>query len=362
MNSPFELLVRARGAQLRPVEGGEYPIRFGRPFDEHKAARAAAALFDISFLGKFEVAGPDAAEFAQRMLSADMRAVGAGCGAASYLLSAQGKIQHSFVALATPDGYLFILEGSDVPTLKADLEKFRFAEKITYQDYTDVLGALLLAGPKSVEILAAASGGANPPGPEEYKHAFIHIAGSAVLVVRDRRSGSDGFLLLISRAAAEPVWNAIEAAGAARGMQPAGLTAYDSLRLEAGRPRFGLDYNNENFPQEVGDTGAFSLNKGCYPGQETVARIDTYGRVHRRLTCLILDSPNEDLPERGDKLLLGSEEIGRVQSWAISPTLERPIAFAIVRNAKASPGTQLEIQEGARRLTAKVVDPPIVAL
>jgi folate-binding Fe-S cluster repair protein YgfZ len=128
------------------------------------------------------------------------------------------------------------------------------------------------------------------------------------------------------------------------------------------------------FPQETGLVDSFSLTKGCYPGQETVARIDTYGRVHRALRGLILDSPNEDLPEMGDKLLLdsasgakdagaeeaGSAEVGEVRSWAISPALERPIAFAIVKNAKAPVGTDLAIRAGGRSLTARVVEPPIV--
>lgn len=359
MNSPFEAFARQAGAVMRPVEGAEYPIRFAHPFEEHRATRAAAGLFDISFLGKFEISGADARDFTHRMVSADVRGVTPGTGTPSYLLTAQGKIAHSFDALATPDGFLLILEGTEVRALMADLEKFRFQENIQYRDFTNDLGALLLAGPRAAEILGAAAGGAALPGPEEYKHSFVPVGGAGVLVVRDRRAGVDGFVLFVARPAAEIVWNALVAAGAPRGMKHCGLTAYDSLRLEAGRPRFGLDYSHELFPQEVGISAAFSLNKGCYPGQETVARIDTYGRVHRRLTCLILDSPNEDLPEAGDRLLLGAEDVGEVKSWAISPTLERPVAFALVRNVKCPAGTKLEIHAEGRNLTAEVKDPPI---
>lgn len=360
VTSPFETFAAAAGAAMRPVEGAQYPIRYEHPFAEHRAARTSAVLIDVSFLGKLEISGSDAKDFTHRMLSADVRGIAPGSGTPSYLLSAQGKIQHSFDALATPDGFLLILEGTDVKSLMLELEKFRFNENITYRDFTNDLGALLLAGPKAVSILTEAAGGAPLPGPEEHKHSFVKIDGTGALVVRDRQCGTDGFLLFIIRPAAETVWNALRRAGDPRGMKLAGLAAFDSLRLEAGRPRFGLDYTNDLFPQEVGITEAFSLNKGCYPGQETVARIDTYGRVHRRLTCLILDSPKEDVPERGDKLLLGSEEVGEVKSWTISPTLERPIAFAVVRNVKAPAGIQLEIKSGDRYLTAQVVDPPVV--
>ena len=361
MSSPFEAANRAAGAVLREVEGGEYPIRFAHPFEEHRAVRRAAGLIDLSFLGKLEIAGPDAREFLHRIASADLSGLKPGQGAASYVLSAQGKIQHSFEALATPDGFLVIAEGSAVPALIQDLETFRFGEKVGYRDFTNDLGALLLCGPNAEAILRAAAEGEPPPASAERSHTFLKIEGSSVLTVCDWRTGSQGYLLLVIRPAAEAVLAKLDEAGGVRGLRRVGLSAYDSLRLEAGRPRFGLDFGSDLFPQEVGIASAFSLTKGCYPGQETVARIDTYGRVHRRLCGLVLDSPREDLPERGDKLLLGNEEVGEVKSWAISPSLERPIAFAVVKTAKAPAGTTLAIHGEGRELTAKVVELPIVA-
>src|SRR5262245_53295146 len=92
--SPFEADLRARGAVMIAVEDGEYPARFGHPFAEHRAARTAAALFDLSFLGKLEIAGPDAKAYLHRLASADLSSLAPGQGRASYLLSAQGKIRH----------------------------------------------------------------------------------------------------------------------------------------------------------------------------------------------------------------------------------------------------------------------------
>lgn len=360
MPSPFLSAHQASHAVLGAVEGGEYPLRFAHPFEEHRAVRGAAGLLDLSFLGKLEVAGADARALLQRLAAADLSNLAPGEGAPSYLLSAQGKIQHSFDALCTPDGFLLVSEGSDVPQLVKDLETFRFGEKVTYRDFTEDLGALLLAGPRARAILAACAEGPLPPDEPERRHAFVRVAGSPVLAISDRRTGSPGFLLLVIRPAAAAVLAAIEAAGAPLGLRRIGLSAFDALRIEAGRPRFGLDFGNEHFPQEVGISGAFSLTKGCYPGQETVARIDSYGRVHRRLCGLVLDSPREDLPARGDRLSLGSEEVGEVRSWAISPALERPVAFGIVRSAKAPDGAVLAIRADGRELTAKVTGLPIV--
>lgn len=360
MPSPFEALQRAQGAVFVATEGGDYPLRFGHPFEEHRAVRTAAGLVDLSFLGKLEVSGPDAKAFLQRMASADLSTLAPGEGTTSYLLSAQGKIRHAFDALATPDGYLLVLEGSAVPELIRDLEGFRFGETLTFRDFTSILGALLLAGPKADDILEAAIGAPRAIGAKEHTHALVSIAGARVLAIRDRRTGSPGFLLLVPAAAAREVWTALDAAGHSRGLARVGLTAFDALRIEAGVARFGLDYTSDLFPQEVGRADAFSLSKGCYPGQETVARIDTYGRVHRRLCGLVLDSPNEDLPAHGDRLRQGSDDVGEVRSWAISPALERPVAFAIVKSAKAPAGAELTIEDGNRRLTARVTDLPIV--
>jgi folate-binding protein YgfZ len=358
--SPFEADLRARGAVMIPVEDGQYPARFAHPFAEHKAARTAAALFDVSFLGKLEIAGPDAKAFLHRLASADLSRLSPGQGGTSYLLSAQGKIRHSFDALATPDGFLLISEGSAVPELVEDLEKFRFGESATLRDFTAVLGALLLTGPKAGAVLARAVEGA-PPAGGEHAHGFVKIASAGVLAALDGRAGMAGYLLLVPAAAAAAVLTELTRAGEPDGLVLAGLTAFDALRIEAGRARFGLDYTRDHFPQEVGREEAFSLNKGCYPGQETVARIDSYGRVHRQLRGLVLDSPKEDVPEHGDRLLAGEEDVGEVRSWAISPLLERPVALAVVKSAKAPVGSDLAIRSGGRELTAKVTGLPIVA-
>ena len=343
---------------LRPVEGGEFPLRYDHPFAEHRGASATAGLLDLSVLGKVECAGKDAREFLQRIVSADLRRCAPGSGTRSYLLDGKGKVQFAFQALATPDGFLLLTEAGFVPKLVAELEKLRFSEEVGYRDYTDALAALLVAGPRAEAIVAAAAGGSALPGPAEHAHAFVAIGAHRPLVVRDRRTGLEGFLLLVPAGAAAAVYAAIETAGRPHGLRRIGLAAFDSLRIEAGRPRFGLDYESDLFPQEIGDTSAFSLDKGCYPGQETVARIDTYGKTHRKLVTVALDSPNEDLPERGDKLRIGAEDAGEIRSWTISPSIERPLAFAVVRAAKASPEAALEIREGARTLTARIVPPP----
>lgn len=358
--SPFEAAHRAAQGVLQPVEGAQYPIRFTHPFAEHQAARSAAVVIDLSFLGKLELAGPDAREFLQRIASADLSQTPPGQGHASYLLNGQGKVVHAFDALATPDGFLLITESGGTGPIAKDVATLQFGEKIQLQDYSDHLGALLLAGPRAEAIVSAAiDRGALPPEVPR-SHAFVGIEGASVLAIRDARAGIPGLLLLVPRAAADAVLQKLLNAGQAMGLQRAGLAAFDTLRIEAGLPRFGLDFGNDLFPQEIAIDEAFSLSKGCYPGQETVARIDTYGKTHRKLVGLVLDSPKEDVPQRGDRLLKGTEEVGEVRSWAISPLLERPVALAVVRTAKAPVGAELEIRsDDGRALTAKVVDFPI---
>ena len=167
---------KSRGRVPNPVR----PSLRGAP-----GGSARRGLIDLSFLGKLEIAGPDAREFLHRIASADLSGLKPGQGAASYVLSAQGKIQHSFEALATPDGFLVIAEGSAVPALIQDLETFRFGEKVGYRDFTNDLGALLLCGPNAEAILRAAAEGEPPPASAERSHTFLKIEGSSVLTVCD---------------------------------------------------------------------------------------------------------------------------------------------------------------------------------
>ena len=139
------------------------------------------------------------------------------------------------------------------------------------------------------------------------------------------------------------------------GLNPIGKTTLETARIEAGLPQLGPDINERIMPPEANLEGiAFSLSKGCYPGQEVVARMDTYGSVKRRLVVLGMKGTNNDLPKTGAKLLSGTREVGWLSSSTFSPLLQKPIALGFPLQDFTSPNTHLEIETLNRRFPARV--------
>ncbi|MGH7168309.1 MAG: glycine cleavage T C-terminal barrel domain-containing protein, partial [Nitrospiraceae bacterium] len=148
-------------------------------------------------------------------------------------------------------------------------------------------------------------------------------------------------------------WDRLWSAGEPMGLKPFGTEAREALRLEAGLPRAGADLTEEIVPPEANLEGkAFSLSKGCYPGQEVVARLDTYGSVRRRLVGLVLQ--DQVLPPKGAKLFSGEREVGWITSAARSPALKRVIAFGFPLRDFSTPGTALTVEIEGRRSDATV--------
>ena len=143
------------------------------------------------------------------------------------------------------------------------------------------------------------------------------------------------------------------------GLQPFGTQALETLRVEAGLPKMGPDLNENIVPPEANLEGkSFSLSKGCYPGQEVVARMDTYGSVRRRLVGLTLSE--SAVPLSGAKVYSGDREVGWVSSAVLSPSLGKAIAFAFPLRDFSKPGTDLEVDTEGRRVTATVQELPFV--
>jgi len=147
------------------------------------------------------------------------------------------------------------------------------------------------------------------------------------------------------------------------GGRPCGWQAIEMARIEAGIPRFGVDMDETNLPPEAGiDARAISYTKGCYIGQEVIARIRTYGQVAKALRGLRLADNLKDVPRKGDKLYLGDKEIGYVTSAIASPTLKSNIALAYVRREANQIGAELILQTSAGKSSAKIVQLPFIAL
>jgi folate-binding protein YgfZ len=211
---------------------------------------------------------------------------------------------------------------------------------------------LLVSGPKAADLVKAAFG-ADVNGLKPLSFATQDIAGQQALLLRTEETGEIDIEVLIPADGMIAAWEQLWSAGQPMGLKPFGIEAREMLRMEAGLPKAGPDLNEEIVPPEANLEGkAFSLSKGCYPGQEVVARMDTYGSVRRRLVGLVVKDPV--VPTKGSKLFSGDREVGWISSAVRSPSVGGVIAFGFPLRDFSAPGTALTVDVNGARHDATV--------
>jgi tRNA-modifying protein YgfZ len=304
---------------------------------QYRQLREECGLLDRSERGKLMVSGGEAAEYLQGQLTNDVEALDPGEGAYAALLDRKGHIQADMRVLRPTVDELWIdTEAAALEAVRRHLETYKIGREVAIADLTAERAILSLIGPRSAELA-----GTSPLS--ENRCETASVAGVACLAV-----GTEAGIDLIAKAGdAAPLREALLAAGAAE----VGPEAAEIVRIEAGRPRFGAEMSTETMPAEAGIVErAISFSKGCYIGQEPVARLHYRGRPNRTLRGLELSAPAAP----GTSLRLGEKEVGRVGSACVSPA-RGPIALAIVRR-EAEPGAELAVGEDG--VTARVIDLP----
>jgi folate-binding protein YgfZ len=305
----------------------------------YRALRTGAGVLDRSELGKLALTGAQAAEMLNGQISNDVEALAPGSGCYAALLTNKGKMLGDLRVLDTGDELLLLTERSALQALFDQIRRGAIGWQAELHKRTLQQGLLSVIGPRAREVVP----GADALGADEHSSAPADIDGAAVLLV-----ATDLGVDVVS--AAEDTVRVREA------LLRAGAVAVDEaaaevVRVESGRPRYGIDLDESTIPQEAGlNDRAVSFTKGCYVGQETVARLHWRGKPNRHLRGLRLSAPAPS----GTPLRLGEREVGRLGSVAISPAYG-PIALAIVRR-EAGPGDTLAV--GDANATATVVDLP----
>jgi tRNA-modifying protein YgfZ len=284
MESP--LLARTGAVPAQGIDAG-VAAHYGDPYAEQRALTRAAGLVDRSDREIVRIAGEDRLSWLHSLTTQDLQHLEPGTAAQALVLSPQGHIEHHLTLADDGTAVWAHVEPGTAGALLAFLQSMRFLLKVDLADVTRDFSVLTLMGPQRP---AAAPDGAVVAMPDAF--------GMDVVVPRDR----------LSQIAA-----AVEGGGAA----VAGLAAYEALRIAAHRPRFGLDTDHRTLPHEVGwiET-AVHLNKGCYRGQETVARVHNLGHPPRRLILLHLDGSEDRLPVHGDPVTRDDTTVGFVGSAA----------------------------------------------
>ena len=332
------------GAFFESVGEWEMPAHYGDPKTEHLSVRKGVGMADLSHRGLLQVTGEDRVTWLQSIISNDLLPLETGQWLNSSVMSHKGKILSYFRVYKSED-FLFVEDGGEVGDITFQtLRKFLlYGTKAKMKSCSESWGILLLSGPHASQLIQKAFG-------VDISHLSIHafasqdFNGDPLLIARTEETGEEDFELFVSSQVMPHVWNRLWEEGKPLGLQPFGTQARETLRIEAGIPKLGPDLNEHIVPPEANLQGkAFSLSKGCYPGQEVVARMDTYGSVKRRLVGLVIDSPESVVPASGTKIFSGEREVGWISSATFSPTLQKTIALAFPLRDFTSPKTELTV-------------------
>ncbi len=347
------------------VEGEwEIPAHYGNHLSEHTLLRNGAGLTDLSHRGKLTIAGADRVTYLQGLVSNDIAALHNGLGMYCAILTPKGKIASYFRIFGLDDTFLIDID-PDATTATYQLLKryLLYGIKATLKNVTSTYGHLGLYGPQAKPLLTKAC--ATPPPNLPLLHsARLSIADTTINIVHTNEYGTEGYELLIPDTATEHVWAHLQQVATTHTIKPFGLVGSDALeiaRIETGTPRYGRELNEDAFPAEAGiEKYAVSFSKGCYMGQETVARIDTYGGVKRQLAAVTISGTT--LPLAGTELHSendSSKAAGRITSAIHSPTLDSIIGLAYLRTEYVEPETRLTITSNDTTQTVTVKTFPL---
>jgi folate-binding protein YgfZ len=332
---------------------------YGDEAGEYAALRQSAGVLDLSFRGRLCVVGADRRAFLNGQVTNNVKDLKTGEGCYAALVNAKGKMESDLNIYCLETELLLDFEPGLGAAVRARLTKYIIAEDAAVEDAAPLCGLLSAQGPRAAEILAGL-GLTAPERPMGVAH-IEHAALGGLYIVNQPRGATAGFDVFAPpatlAAAAEQLLTAARAAGG----RACGRAALETARIEAGIPRFGADMDGGTLPPEAGlESRAVSYTKGCYIGQEVIARVRTYGQVAKALRGLRLPDQLPALPARGDKLFRGDKEVGQITSAAASPLLLGNIALGCVRRECNEIGTELSVHTPGGASPARIVGLPFV--
>lgn len=344
---------------------------FGEPGREYAALRRSAGLFDEPWRATIEITGSERIAFLERMLTQKLTDIEPLHWRPSFWLNRKGRIDADIRIIELGDRTLLDLDAHAADHTRTSLEQYLFAEDVALADRSAEFHRLSVHGPRAVELVARlAEPVEGPPLPQlaPRESALIRIAGHRVVADRVDTTGDGGLSLLVPAAGAAEIAEALlaiedEGEDDRAAIRPVGWAAYNIARLEGGTPMHNIDFGSSNLPAETGVLrDRVHFQKGCYLGQEVVARMDALGHPKQVLVALEFGEavPRDEQhmpiqPITGSAVLAGETPVGVITSSTLAPMLGSvPIAFAMVKWAHTQPGTELLVEAEGQTISARV--------
>jgi aminomethyltransferase len=356
LNSPLHQRHVAAGAKFAPFSGWSMPLEYAGAgvLAEHAAVRNAVGIFDVSHLGKATVAGPGAADFVNRCLTADLRKIGPGQAQYTLLCNADGGVVDDMIAyLKSPDEVFLIPNAANCERVVALLAEAA-PDGVTVTNQHRDFAVLAVQGTLSDEVV---SGAGLPAGHDYMTFARADYQGTPVTVCRTGYTGERGYELVVPVGMAVAVWDAVLAAGEPYGLQPAGLGARDTLRTEMGYPLHGQDLSPAITPVQARLGWAVGWKKESFFGADVLRAEKEVGpmRLLRGLRAVGRGIPRPGMVVRGPD----GREVGTVTSGTFSPTLKIGIALALIE-AGLNDDDVVTVDVRGRQESFVITKPPFV--
>ncbi|HVF44784.1 MAG TPA: glycine cleavage T C-terminal barrel domain-containing protein [Pyrinomonadaceae bacterium] len=363
--SPLEAVHLRAGALLHEQDGCVVAAHYGDAGAEYESVRGGGAgLFDLYSRGRIEVSGGEAVQFLNGMLTNDVAKLEDGAWMHAAFPNPQGRLLAPVRVLRRGGAFIFDTEAVTYGPVLKHLERYTLAGDFRVRDLTGEMTTLSIQGAGARQIVGTILG----QEAAEAARGRVVLTGvrvssaraqsGEVMVVRATHTAEDGFDLFVGASGVKALWEVLVTAGA----RPAGFDALEVLRVEAGLPRYGVDSSEANVVLEVVDEDAsVSYTKGCYTGQEIIARIHWRGHVAKRLAGIIFARDAEPPSDPAVRTCDEGREVGRITSHAFSPRLRRRVALAVIRYDSLAPGTELKVFSGGEELCeAHVAELPLV--
>jgi folate-binding protein YgfZ len=347
-------------ARFTMVNGCEVVNDYGDWQAEHAALRASAGALDLSFRGRICLTGADRARWLHGQVTNNVKDLRPGQGCYAALVSAKGKLQSDLNIACLPNELLLDFEPGLTEPVTQRLDKYIIADDVQLVDAAPHYGLLSAQGPQAEAVVRGLGLPVEIPTQPLHFASFNDPTLGEIYLMNQPRTGTNGFDLFVPAPALGAVLDKLIAATRAAGGRACGWQALEAARIEAGIPRFGADMDETNLAPETGiESRAISYSKGCYIGQEVIARVRTYGQVAKSLRGLRLADDLGALPGRGDKLFLDGKEAGYITSALASPAFHANIALGYVRKEANQTGAHLILHSASGPSPVAIVKLPL---
>lgn len=355
--TPLYQIHKTLNAKFTEFGGWEMPLQYTSIVKEHLAVRATVGLFDLSHMGEFEVRGPGANAFVQKLSTNDVGRL--TDGRVLYTLfcnEAGGIVDDLLIYRYTDNRYMLVVNAANIEKDLAWIRSHNDTEgKI--KDVSEDTALIALQGPKAIDILNPFAPELDVSGISFFRFVVGEVAGIRTVISRTGYTGEIGFELYVDVNNAENLWEALYPAVIETEGQPIGLGARDTLRLEAGLRLYGVDMNDDTNPYEVGLSKFVKSKNRQFIGKNALLKERKKGITKQMIGFQMLDRA---VARTGYAVYQDGEQIGEVTSGAPSPTLKCNIGFAIVTSQAISENNKIDVEIRSRMHPAKIVTAPFI--